>query len=130
MMGTARAYAPRSRSSRSPPPRGPWLRRWRKLPRLRKNFRANTPTCYLLMYWHNRTLRPNLSYKLKQILTGLSKAMLGQDVLPISTSQRCGRMSRPNRTYSQIAPITTAQLNEQILKYLKPEITLAPQAPV
>ena len=25
--------------------------------------------------------------------------------------------------------ITTAQLNEQILKYLKPEITLAPQAP-
>ena len=30
-----------------------------------------------------------------------------------------------------VAPssITTAQLNEQILKYLKPEITLAPQAP-
>ena len=25
--------------------------------------------------------------------------------------------------------ITTAQLNEQILKYLKPEITLAPEAP-
>jgi sulfatase modifying factor 1 len=34
-------------------------------------------------------------------------------------------------TSTQIAnnAITTAQLNEQILKYLKPEITLAPQAP-
>jgi hypothetical protein len=29
----------------------------------------------------------------------------------------------------QPSSITTAQLNEQILKYLKPEITLAPQAP-
>jgi len=29
----------------------------------------------------------------------------------------------------QASSITTAQLNEQILKYLKPEITLAPQAP-
>ena len=29
----------------------------------------------------------------------------------------------------QNSSITTAQLNEQILKYLKPEITLAPQAP-
>ena len=38
-----------------------------------------------------------------------------------------------NRTVTpqmiQPASITTAQLNEQILKYLKPEITLAPQAP-
>jgi hypothetical protein len=29
----------------------------------------------------------------------------------------------------QSSSITTAQLNEQILKYLKPEITLSPQAP-
>ena len=29
----------------------------------------------------------------------------------------------------QSSPITTAQLNEQILKYLKPEITYSPQAP-
>ncbi|MDA7757753.1 SUMF1/EgtB/PvdO family nonheme iron enzyme, partial [Opitutales bacterium] len=38
-----------------------------------------------------------------------------------------------NRTVSpqmiQSSSITTAQLNEQILKYLKPEITLSPQAP-
>ena len=32
-------------------------------------------------------------------------------------------MIEPSKT------ITTAQLNEQILKYLKPEITLAPVAP-
>ncbi len=52
----------------------------------------------------------------------INKSMLGQDVL-----------SDLNRTVtsSEIAAntITTAQLNEQILKYLKPEITLAPQAP-
>ena len=52
----------------------------------------------------------------------ITKSMLGQDVL-----------SDLNRTVtsSEIAAntITTAQLNEQILKYLKPEITLAPQAP-
>ena len=52
----------------------------------------------------------------------INKSMLGQDVL-----------SDLNRTVtsSDIAAntITTAQLNQQILKYLKPEITLAPQAP-
>ena len=34
-------------------------------------------------------------------------------------------------TASNLAPntITTAQLNEQILKYLKPELTIVPQAP-
>ena len=52
----------------------------------------------------------------------ISKQMLGQDVL-----------SDLNRTVTatQMAQntITTAQLNEQILKYLKPEITLSPQAP-
>ena len=48
--------------------------------------------------------------------------MLGSDVL-----------ADLNRTVTpqmiQSSSITTAQLNEQILKYLKPEITLAPQAP-
>jgi formylglycine-generating enzyme required for sulfatase activity len=52
----------------------------------------------------------------------ITKSMLGTDVL-----------ADLNRTVtsSEIASntITTAQLNEQILKYLKPEITLAPQAP-
>jgi len=52
----------------------------------------------------------------------INKSMLGQDVL-----------SDLNRTVTpqmiQSSSITTAQLNEQILKYLKPELTLAPQAP-
>ena len=52
----------------------------------------------------------------------ITKSMLGSDVL-----------ADLNRTVtsSEIASntITTAQLNEQILKYLKPELTLAPQAP-
>ena len=52
----------------------------------------------------------------------ITKSMLGNDVL-----------TDLNRTVtsSEIAAntITTAQLNEQILKYLKPEITLSPQAP-
>ena len=52
----------------------------------------------------------------------ISKSMLGQDVL-----------SDLNRTVTpqmiQSSSITTAQLNEQILKYLKPEITHTPQAP-
>ena len=51
----------------------------------------------------------------------ITKSMLGSDVL-----------ADLNRTVtsSEIASntITTAQLNEQILKYLKPELTLAPQA--
>ena len=52
----------------------------------------------------------------------INKSMLGQDVL--------SDLSR-TVTSSHIAQntITTAQLNEQILKYLKPEVTLAPQAP-
>jgi formylglycine-generating enzyme required for sulfatase activity len=52
----------------------------------------------------------------------ITKSMLGTDVL-----------ADLNRTVTpqmiQSSSITTAQLNEQILKYLKPEITLAPQAP-
>jgi formylglycine-generating enzyme required for sulfatase activity len=52
----------------------------------------------------------------------ITKSMLGSDVL-----------ADLNRTVtsSDIAAntITTAQLNEQILKYLKPEITLQPQTP-
>ena len=52
----------------------------------------------------------------------VTKQMLGQDVL-----------SDLNRTVTpemiQSSSITTAQLNEQILKYLKPEITHSPQAP-
>ncbi|MDA7756530.1 SUMF1/EgtB/PvdO family nonheme iron enzyme [Opitutales bacterium] len=72
----------------------------------------------------NRTVKhQNLSSQIKADLNRtVTKQMLGQDVL-----------SDLNRTVtsSEIAAntITTAQLNEQILKYLKPEITLQPQAP-
>jgi hypothetical protein len=52
----------------------------------------------------------------------INKSMLGQDVI-----------ADLNRTVTpqmiQSSSITTAQLNEQILKYLKPEITHTPQAP-
>ena len=48
--------------------------------------------------------------------------MLGQDVLSDLSRTVTPQMLQPSS-------ITTAQLNEQILKYLKPEITLAPQAP-
>ena len=52
----------------------------------------------------------------------VTKSMLGSDVL-----------ADLNRTVTpqmiQSSSITTAQLNEQILKYLKPEITVSPQAP-
>ena len=70
----------------------------------------------------NRTLllsdlSPAVSQSINRTVT---KQMLGQDVL-----------SDLNRTVTQMAQntITTAQLNEQILKYLKPEITHTPQAP-
>ena len=53
--------------------------------------------------------------------------------LPLTCSVRTVQRSDLNRTVTaqmiQPKSITTAQLNEQILKYLKPEITLAPQAP-
>jgi formylglycine-generating enzyme required for sulfatase activity len=52
----------------------------------------------------------------------IARSMLASDIL-----------ADLNRTVTaqmiQSSSITTAQLNEQILKYLKPEITLAPQAP-
>ena len=69
----------------------------------------------------------------------VTKSMLGQDVLSdldrIVTHNDLSPQIKAdlNRTVtaSQMAQntITTAQLNEQILKYLKPEITLHPQAP-
>ena len=52
----------------------------------------------------------------------INKSMLGQDVLSDLNRTVTPQMLQPSS-------ITTAQLNEQILKYLKPEITLAPQAP-
>jgi formylglycine-generating enzyme required for sulfatase activity len=52
----------------------------------------------------------------------INKSMLGQDVLSDLSRTVTPQMLQPSS-------ITTAQLNEQILKYLKPEITLAPQAP-
>ena len=72
----------------------------------------------------------------------ISKSMLGSDVLAdlnqsIKTITRdmlpASVLTDLNRTVTpqmiQSSSITTAQLNEQILKYLKPEITVSPQAP-
>ena len=74
----------------------------------------------------------------------ITKSMLGSDVLAdLNTTLAPGSISRDklsadvlsdlNRTVTpqmiQSSSITTAQLNEQILKYLKPEITASPQAP-
>ncbi|MDG1138444.1 MAG: hypothetical protein P8N49_02865, partial [Opitutales bacterium] len=74
----------------------------------------------------------------------VTKSMLGSDVLAdLNVSLAAGSISRDklstdvladlNRTVTpqmlEPSSITTAQLNEQILKYLKPEITQAPQAP-
>ena len=55
--------------------------------------------------------------------------MLGQDVLSDLIRSPHASQCYLNRQYAINHTITTAQLNEQILKYLKPEITLAPQAP-
>ena len=52
----------------------------------------------------------------------ITKSMLGTDVLADLNRTVTPQMLQPSS-------ITTAQLNEQILKYLKPEITLQPQAP-
>jgi formylglycine-generating enzyme required for sulfatase activity len=52
----------------------------------------------------------------------ITKSMLGQDVLSDLNRTVTPQMLQPSS-------ITTAQLNQQILKYLKPDITLAPQAP-
>ncbi len=69
----------------------------------------------------------------------ISKSMLGQDVLSdlnrtITHTDLSAQIKADlNRTITpqmiQSSSITTAQLNEQILKYLKPEITHTPQAP-
>ena len=69
----------------------------------------------------------------------ITKQMLGQDVLSdlnrtITHSDLSPQIKADlNRTVTpqmiQSSSITTAQLNEQILKYLKPEITHTPQAP-
>ena len=53
---------------------------------------------------------------------GINKSMLAQDVLSALNSRVSGSQITENS-------ITTAQLNEQILKYLKPEIVRAPEAP-
>ena len=52
----------------------------------------------------------------------ITKSMLGQDVLlDLNRTVTANQMAQNT--------ITTAQLNEQILKYLKPEVTIVPQAP-
>jgi formylglycine-generating enzyme required for sulfatase activity len=98
-------------------------------------------------------LAPDLRNDLNRTI---SKQMLGQDVLSelnrtVTHSDLSPQIKADlNRTitYTDLAPqikadlnrtitasnlapntITTAQLNEQILKYLKPEVTIVPQAP-
>ncbi|MBT3635501.1 MAG: SUMF1/EgtB/PvdO family nonheme iron enzyme, partial [Opitutae bacterium] len=48
--------------------------------------------------------------------------------VPYALSAETAKMADSAKTVEN-SSITTAQLNEQILKYLKPEITVAPQAP-
>ena len=55
-------------------------------------------------------------------ITSITRDMLPSDVLSdLNRTVTANEMAQNT--------ITTAQLNEQILKYLKPEITIAPQAP-
>jgi hypothetical protein len=62
----------------------------------------------------------------RALVAEVAKTAKTADVAQTANSVKSGGV-----TASQIKnnTITTAQLNEQILKYLKPEITLAPQAP-
>ena len=79
-----------------------------------------------------RTLGP------EQLITATPRALVAEvakvaEKLPVGAIPTCLLTNfRVPSTYPQMiepSSITTAQLNEQILKYLKPEITLAPQAP-
>ena len=121
--------APSVLSNRSPPLL-PWSRRWR---RLRRNFRVPLPDML------SPEVRPN--WKNASTDSGpITRDMLPADVLadlnggtcgprlPVKCYLGCAFGSESYRTPQMIQPssITTSQLNEQILKYLKPEITLCP----
>ena len=94
----------------------------------------------------NKTITRNMlpASVLTDLNRTISKSMLGSDVLAdLNSSLAPASVTRDklsadvladlNRTVTpqmiQSSSITTAQLNEQILKYLKPEITASPQAP-
>jgi formylglycine-generating enzyme required for sulfatase activity len=69
-----------------------------------------------------------------QRITAIPRALVAEVAKTAKTAdvaQTANSVKSGGVTASQIKnnTITTAQLNEQILKYLKPEITLAPQAP-
>ena len=105
MMGTARAYATSPPINESPPPRGHWL--------------PSSENCELAKTANTA----DIAQTANTVKSGaINKSMLGQDVLSDLNRTVTPQMLQPSS-------ITTAQLNEQILKYLKPEITLAPQAP-
>ena len=62
-----------------------------------------------------------------QRITATPRALVAE----VAKTAKSAEMAQVARTANSVKAggITTAQLNEQILKYLKPEITLAPQAP-
>jgi formylglycine-generating enzyme required for sulfatase activity len=64
-----------------------------------------------------------------EVLADLNQSIktITRDMLPTSVLTDLNRTVTPQMIQS--SSITTAQLNEQILKYLKPEITVSPQAP-
>jgi formylglycine-generating enzyme required for sulfatase activity len=65
-------------------------------------------------------------------ITSITRDMLPADVLSDLNRTVAPQTIQPSTISPQMiqpSSITTAQLNEQILKYLKPEITLTPQAP-
>ena len=63
------------------------------------------------------------------VLSDLNQSIktITREMLPADVRSDLNRTVTPQMIQS--SSITTAQLNEQILKYLKPELTLAPQAP-
>ena len=87
----------------------------------------------------------DLNQSIKTITRDMLPGSVLSDLNRISIMWRCARLNQVdvyagsdvladlNRTVTpqmiQSSSITTAQLNEQILKYLKPEITVSPQAP-
>ncbi len=102
MMGTARAYGTSPPINGSPPPRGHLVARG-----CEDSQNCDTAIC------SNGQLSQSRGYQQVDARSGCTYD-LNRTVTP--------QMLQPSS-------ITTAQLNEQILKYLKPEITLAPQAP-
>ena len=65
----------------------------------------------------------------RALVAEVAKTAKIADVAQVAQTANSVKTGAVSPQMLQPSSITTAQLNEQILKYLKPEITLAPQAP-